>query len=177
MNMKLLSIVVVICMAVMIVAGCSQKVDIEAHRQELLDLNDKMRTAHLEGDFETISGISAYPYVKVGRGLITYPTREEQSKRFREYLTSMKITSWDDLIEPIIVISDDASLATVTYRKLLVMVPAGQPDAEPYEGIYAWQSTYRRTSEGWKQISDVLTTLPEKETIEELESLTGSEEL
>jgi hypothetical protein len=154
-----------------IISGCSQKLDLEVYQQELLDLNEKMRSAHLEGDIETVTSINAYPYVKVNRGSVTHPTQGEQSERFREYLTSMKITAWDDLIEPIVIISDDASLATVIYRKLLVMVPVGQPASEPYEGIFAWQSTYRRTSEGWRQISDVLTTLPEMETIEELESL------
>lgn len=169
--MKLLSVVAAACLIALIIAGCSRKADIEVYRQELLDLNNKMRTAHLEGDIETAIGVSAYPYVKVSRGSITHPTKEEQSERFRAYLTSMRITSWDDLIEPIIIISDDASLATVFYKKLLVMVPAEQPDSEPYEGIFAWQSTYRRTPEGWRQICDVLTTLPEKETLEELESL------
>ena len=169
--MRLLSFLAAAWLTAMVMAGCSQKVDIEVHKKELLELNDRMRSAHLEGDVEAVININAYPYIKVSRGAVTHPTPDEQNERFHNYLTSMKITAWDDLIEPIIVMADDASLATVTYRKLLVMVSAEAPNSEPYEGIYAWQSTYRRTPEGWKQVSDVLTTLPEEETLEELKSM------
>jgi hypothetical protein len=151
--------------------GCSPEIDLEAHRQALLKLNEKMRTAHLEGDAETIIAIHAYPYVKVNRGRVSHPSPEDQAERFRTYLATMNVTVWDDLVDPILTISDDASLATVIYRKRLVMRPMGQPDAEPMEGVYAWQSTYRRTSEGWRQISDVLSSLPSEAMVEELQNL------
>ncbi|UCE25377.1 MAG: hypothetical protein JSU74_04855 [Candidatus Zixiibacteriota bacterium] len=169
--MKLLVFVLTLCLAGVVIHGCCEKVDLEAHRQELLRLNEMMRTAHLEGDAETIVSVSQYPYTKVNSGLVTHPTKEENDQRFRNYMSTMKLTAWDDLAEPIITISDDATLATVIYRKHLVMTPVDDPEAEPMEGIYAWQSTYRRTPEGWKQVSDVLTSLPAEALAEELKGL------
>ena len=169
--MKPHPIILTLLLAGVIVSCCQQKVDLEAARQELLQLNETMRTAHLSGDAETIVSISAYPYTKVNSGQISHPTKEENDQRFENYMTTMKLTAWDDLAEPIITISDDATMATVIYRKLLVMSPIDQPDAEPMEGIYAWQSTYRRTPEGWKQVSDILTSLPEVELQEALKEL------
>lgn len=168
--MKLRYIIITLCMSGMISAGCTKKVDLEAHRQELLRLNEQMRTAHLTGDAGAIIAIQAYPYTKVNAGRVSHPTEEENIERFQNYMSSMKLTAWDDLSDPIITLSDDATLATVIYRKHLSMKPAGQPDAEPMEGIFAWQSTYKRTPEGWKQISDILTVLPEDQMIEELKA-------
>jgi hypothetical protein len=160
-----------LCFSTVVFCGCCEKVDLEAHRQELLRLNEMMRTAHLEGDAETIVSISQYPYTKVNSGRVTHPTKEENDERFRNYMSTMDLTAWDDLAEPIITISDDATLATVIYRKHLAMTPVDEPEAEPMEGIYAWQSTYRRTPEGWKQVSDVLTSLPAEAMVEELKGL------
>ena len=169
--MERLAVTAVILTFSLALFSCSPAIDLQAHRQALLELNEKMRTAHLEGDAETIIAIHAYPYAKVNRGRVSHPSPEDQAERFRNYLATMNVTVWDDLVDPIVVISDDASLATVIYRKRLVMRPVGQPDAEPMEGIYAWQSTYRRTSEGWKQISDVLSSLPPEAMAQELQSL------
>jgi hypothetical protein len=165
------TIVTIYCVALSTLTGCASKIDTEARRQELLSLNDKMRTAHLDGDYETIIASHDDPYVAVKNGQVSRPSPEEHVARFKSYMTTMDVTAWDDLIDPIITFSDDASLATVIYRKHLSMVSMSQPDAEPYEGIFVWQSTYRRTPSGWKQISDILTTLPEEELLEELRSL------
>ncbi|UCE24305.1 MAG: hypothetical protein JSU74_13605 [Candidatus Zixiibacteriota bacterium] len=169
--MKLYSALLGLLLAAAIFQGCCEKVDLEAHRQELLRLNETMRAAHLEGDAETIVAISTYPYTKVNSGKISHPTKEENDQRFQNYMTTMKLSAWDDLQEPIITMSDDATLATVIYRKHLAMTPVDEPDTEPMEGIYAWQSTYKRTPEGWKQVSDVLTSLPEDEAIEALKTV------
>ena len=162
--MKPLIFPVTVLAGLVLVVGCCNQVDLEAHRRTLFDLNEQMRTAHLDGDIETVISVQAYPYTKVNSGRVTHPTADEDAERFTNYLSGMNITAWDDLIEPIITISDDATLATVIYRKRLVMTPVGQGDAaQPFEGIFAWQSTYRRGPEGWKQISDVLTSLPAEE--------------
>jgi hypothetical protein len=44
------------------------------------------------------------------------------------------------------------------------MRPVDAPDSvESYIGVYAWQSTYRRTPEGWKMVADITTSLPPEE--------------
>ncbi|MFH1699185.1 MAG: hypothetical protein ABIE07_01245 [Candidatus Zixiibacteriota bacterium] len=169
--MKLISVICFLFLTGWIIPGCCSKIDVETHRQELLSLNQEMRTAHIEGNAGIIISGQGYPYTQVNSGQVTHPTHEDDSERFQNYIGSMNITAWDDLIDPIVTISDDASLATVIYKKHLVMTRIAQPEAEPYEGIYAWQSTYRRTKEGWKQISDIVTTLPEEAMAEELKSL------
>ncbi|UCD65093.1 MAG: hypothetical protein JSW34_06595 [Candidatus Zixiibacteriota bacterium] len=169
--MRFHSIILFLCVSGLIIQGCCEKVDQQAHRQQLLRLNEEMRAAHLSGDAQTIIANHAYPYTKVNGGRITHPSEEDIIIRFENYMSSMKLTAWDDLAEPIVMISEDATLATVFYRKHLAMVPADQPDAEPMEGIYAWQSTYKMTPDGWKQVSDILTSLPEEQLTEELATL------
>jgi len=159
------------CILLTIYLSCTDAINLETRRRELLDLNDKMRTAHLEGDAATIIAVHNYPYTAVKNGRVTHPTAEDHAAQFTGYMDSMKLLAWDDLSDPIIHISDDASLAVVTYRKHLKMVPKAQPEGEPYEGIFVWQSTYRRTPDGWKQISDITTTLPEAELLEEINAL------
>jgi len=168
--MKRLAPVLLLCAPWATLAGCADIVNVEAARQELFDLNDKMRTAHLEGDAATIIAVHDYPYTAVKNGRVTHPTAEDHAAQFTGYMDSMRLLAWDDLSDPIIHISDDASLAVVTYRKHLKMVPKAQPEAEAFEGIFVWQSSYRRTPAGWKQVSDITTTLPEAEMIEELKT-------
>jgi hypothetical protein len=153
-------------------SGCGPNIDLASCRQELLEHSQRMRTAHLDGDVETILTSLAYPYTKIRNGEVWQPTESEDRQNFQNYLGSMDILRWDDLTDPIIVLSNDGSLATMTVRKHLVMVSRTSVDAEAaIEGIFAWQSTYRRTPEGWKQISDALTSLPQEELASELESL------
>jgi hypothetical protein len=167
--MKTLSLTLC-CAAAAAILSCTDAPNLETAHRELLDLNDQMRTAHLEGDAATIIAVHDYPYTTVKNGRVTHPTPDDHAAQFKGYMDSMKLLAWDDLSEPIIHVSDDASLAVVTYRKHLKMVPKAQPESEPSEGIFVWQSTYKQTPNGWKQISDIVTTLPEAEMIEELQA-------
>jgi len=128
-----------------------------------LQLNDEQRAAHLAGDIQTILDVMADEYVQVRNGQVYRFTPQENVARFENYLTNMKILAWDDLVEPIIMIADDATLATMIVSKRLAMVPAVEVEsAEPVEYICAWQATYRRTPDGWVMIADATTELPKE---------------
>jgi hypothetical protein len=162
--MKIAFLLAVVVVAAVIFYQCSDPIDLDTRRSELLEFNERMRTAHLEGDAETILAGLAYPYVKVRNGEVTHPTREENAERYQNYMSTMNVTVWDDLQDPIFTISADGSLATGVYNKQLVMASVDAPEGtEPYEGIFAWQSTYRYTDDGWKMIGDVTTSVPAEE--------------
>jgi hypothetical protein len=158
---SIILLIVAVAAASIMFLQCTNQVDLDTRRQELIDYNERMRTAHLEGDYETILDAMAYPYTKVRNGEVARPTEQENTERYTQYMTTMNVTVWDDLEDPNITLSDDGSLATVIYRKRLVMEEINPVDAAaPFEGVFAWQSTYRYTDDGWKMIADVTTSLP-----------------
>lgn len=170
--MKKLQCGVTIILLLAVLSNCRDRIDTEACKQGLLELNAKNREAHLAGDVQTILAGMAPEYFQVRRGRVYELSAQDNKMRFESYLGSMKILAWDDIAEPIVFVSDDGTLATMLVTKRLAMVPINAPDTTaPMEGVYAWQATYRRVDDIWIMIADATTELPPEEKAAKADSL------
>lgn len=132
--------------------------------QKLLRLHRIAMDAHFFGDPQMMQGTFGAEGVVVSRGEV-YPTDRAGSEAMMERIFSSRdYTRYDDLIRPIVMISDDGSLGWV-----IVQISAegvrfdenGQP-SEPLEFTSAWISMFEKVEGDWKQIGNVSNFKPDE---------------
>ena len=74
------------------------------------------REAHFKTDVDALLENSPEEFISVGRGKINRSSKEDARKMFTGYFRDAKYYEWDDAEEPIIRISNDASMAWMITR-------------------------------------------------------------
>ena len=140
-------------------AGCG--VDTEAEKEKLLALHEEFKAAHMRGDADTILQRLAEDYVRVGRGEVTHPGRDDMASRMRDYLGRTTFSEYRDLRPPIVRVSDDGNLGWVIVELRARGVQVG-PDGteEPLEFTCAWISLFEKRDGDWVTTGDVSTFRP-----------------
>jgi hypothetical protein len=132
--------------------------------QKLLRLHRIAMDAHLFGDAEMMKGTFGTEGVVVSRGEV-YPTDAGGSEAMMDRILSNRdYTRYDDLIRPIVRVSDDGSLGWVIVRISAEGVrfdADGQPSG-PLEFISAWISMFEKEDGDWKQIGNVSNFMPDE---------------
>lgn len=150
-----------ICLLAFLVAGSGCSADLAAEREALLELHERARVAHLEGDPELLISMFADDIVMVNDGRVQRPTREESLQRFSGYLESVRFLEWSDISPPVIRISDDGTMAYVIVQKRVRLVTADSgPDTEQEQTVFAWTETYEKRGGVWKITSVTSTDRP-----------------
>lgn len=110
---KLILIVVILLLTLIFLSSCQPKVNLEKERTEILTYLETCKKAQIENDWETWTSLYADNTVYIEKGEIKHYTRDSIKKLFEEYFTTRKVkyTSLEDLSDPIIHISDDATMA------------------------------------------------------------------
>lgn len=112
--------------------------------------------AHRQGDLPSWTSLEADDYVEANRGRVTFPTREERRARRDPYLRETRFTRYEDLRDPIVVISDDG---TVGWLIAEVAARGSRKTAEgteePLEFVAAWIELYRKIEGRWRLVGNV----------------------
>ncbi len=118
---------------------------------ELRRLQVRQREAHFNRDAEQMASLFADDFVSVQNGEISRPSREASRERFERYFARVSFVAWDDIVEPVVELSGDGTLATVLVHKR-VHTTYRDDDGEPAEGItiFAWAETWRRRNDRWE---------------------------
>ncbi|HEX2569279.1 MAG TPA: DUF4440 domain-containing protein [Polyangia bacterium] len=136
-----------------VLGGCASA-RVARARAEVLRLHAAERRAHLERNPAALVALLADDFVQVQSGEVSRPTRAERLERFGQYFGSVEFLAWDDLAPPEVILSADATLAVVTVRKQVTLVPAGAgADAVPETTVFAWSETLARRVGGWRVIA------------------------
>ncbi len=135
---------------VLFVFGCNGQIDLEKERALLLASNERQKAAHFEGSPELLLAEMADTVYTVQRGVIRVTTKPEMLQRWEAYFKSVKYSQWDDLQEPLIHISADASQASVSVNKITVSTLVDDPAAGVDTTYFAWTSGYRKVNGAWK---------------------------
>jgi hypothetical protein len=89
---------------------------------------------------------------------VTYPTKENHRKRFKDYLNNTSFTEYSSLEEPVIGFSDDGSIAWGNYRVRVSGVRKGGDGVDSeFSFDCAWLWLYRRAGDRWMRIGEVST--------------------
>lgn len=154
--------VVLICT----LAACSPKVDLEAERNAILEIQKEQRDFHFNKRAEDFVARFTDEFMSVNRGKISQPTKEASLKRFEGYFGSVEFEKWDDLQPPVIRISEDATMAYAIVNKEVVI--KYQNDSSQWvrgRTEFSWLAVYKKTAEGWKVDAVASTNLPDEEAL------------
>ncbi|KAB2881499.1 hypothetical protein F9K33_00135 [bacterium] len=141
-------------MVMLTAMSCSLKPDLQAEKQKLLSLHEKARTAHFDKNVTGFLTEQADDFMNIQNGDIKRPTRDEREKRIQAYFDRVKFETWDDVEPPVIVISDDATLANTFVKKLVVLKlkdDSGKPILDTTH--FAWTTTYKKFDGNWQLIA------------------------
>ncbi len=135
-------------------SACSLKPDLQAEKQKLLNLHEKARTMHFDKNVNGFLAEQADDFMNIQNGDIKRPTRDERAKRIQAYFDRVTFESWDDVEPPVIVISDDATLANTFVKKLVILKlkdESGQTVLDTTH--FAWTTTYKKNEGNWQLIA------------------------
>ena len=121
---------------------------------ELMRLHGVARASHLNYDAEQFVGLFAEKLTQIQAGDVLVRDKPTNLARFRNYFSSFKFKSWDNIVPPVILISDDGSMATVQVQK---NVSGDYTDEEGKvhfsETIFAWLEVWRKIDGAWKVVT------------------------
>src|SRR5438552_18474459 len=124
-------------------ASAQPSADLEKEKAELLRLHKSDREAHFKTDVDLLLQNSPEEFISVGRGKINRQSKDDARKMFTGYFRGAKYYEWDDVEEPIIRISNDATMAWMITRTRVRRVQKKTDGAEQEEKfIYAGIMTY-----------------------------------
>jgi len=142
-------------------AAGQEPADLEREKAELLRMHRASREAHFKTDVELLLRDEAEGFIAVSRGKIHRPRTGETRRQFEEYFRGAKYFEWDDLEEPIVRVSQDATMAWMITR---VRVRRVQTDASGKEReekfVYAGIMTYEKRDRRWRRVANVSTFEP-----------------
>ena len=140
-------------------ASAEPSADLEKEKAELLRIHKADREAHFKTDVDALLENSPEEFISVGRGKINRSSKEDARKMFTGYFRDAKYYEWDDLEEPIIRISNDASMAWMITRTRVRRVQKKADGAEQEEKfVYAGIMTYEKRDGRWVRVANVSTT-------------------
>ena len=142
-------------------ASAQASANLDRERAELLRMHRADREAHFRTDVEMLQRHSPEEFIAVSRGKIHRPKKADERKTFTEYFRGAKYYEWDDLEEPIVRVSDDASLAWMITRIRVRRVQKDSSGAEQEERfVYAGIMTYEKRDGRWVRVANVSTFEP-----------------
>jgi len=142
-------------------ATVGSKADPEKEKAELLRLHRAHREAHFKTDANLLLARSPEVSISVSRGKVNRSRREQVRKQFEEYFRGATYYEWDDLEEPIVSVSGDASMAWMITRIKVRRVQRDAAGAEREEKfVYAGLTTYEKRGGQWVRVANASTFEP-----------------
>ena len=142
-------------------AACCQGPDLEASRQQILDLHQSFIQAHLDKDAAFLAEPTADDYLAVINGHVRPMSAKDVEQRLAPYLAETEFSHYEDVAEPIIGFSDDGSIAWSIVQVRVAGERTGDDDTEQsFDTLWAWLTLYRRDGDRWQRIADVSTNRP-----------------
>ena len=150
--------VVLLFFACAVAATAQPSPDLEKEKAELLRLHKSDREAHFKTDVDLLLENSPEEFISVSRGKISRSSKADARKMFTQYFRDAKYYEWDDVEEPIIGISNDASMAWMITRTRVRRVQKKAGGAEQEEKfVYAGIMTYEKRDGRWVRVANVST--------------------
>ncbi len=132
-------------------AACRTAPDLQKEEAEIRRLLRQERTAHFNRDTALFISEFADSMISVNRGVVSAPTRDEHRRRIGKYFSTVRFLMWDDIAEPFIRFSSDATMAYAVIQKKLILSRQGDDGLTVTDtSEYAWVSIYRKYNGEWK---------------------------
>lgn len=148
MVVRVLALVIGLALAWPVVAQ-----DRERETAALLDLLNDARAHHFARDAAAVLAVQGSDFLAVNAGQVARPAPGSGQPRLQAYFDSVEFEAWDDLAPPIVIMSDDATLASVVVQKRVRTRPRWQEGSAVSETDFAWLQVWRKTDEGWRMVA------------------------
>ena len=122
---------------------------------ELQRLHANVLLAHLRSDTDMLLEGSSDDYVIANRGEISRPTLEERKQQFEQYLGATTFTEYQDVVPPIVGVSDNGNLGWVIAQVEASGTQRVAGEARPIEFTSAWIELYEKRDGTWFQVGNV----------------------
>ena len=136
--------------------SCEQQSSQDQEREKILGLIASMRNAHFEGDAEKFLDPMFDSFVEVRSGSYMKLFKQESLPGIQTYFDNMEFLELEDVQEPVMEISKDASLASYIGS----IIVKGRMENKPIFDKLSFQSIFRKEDDQWKIIHNVNTFLP-----------------
>lgn len=121
---------------------------------ELLRLHKQQKTAHLTYNAGLFVEMFNDPITQIQNGNIMVFSKEQSLNRFKKYFASVKFQEWSDIAPPVVKISKDGTLATMTVSKRVrAMYKNEKGEEESDHSIFAWLTIWEKIEGKWKVVT------------------------
>jgi hypothetical protein len=135
--------------------------NINKYEQELLALHKQVITAHLDKDVEFFIKDIADDYFSVSRGKLTRYSKDDIIQMFSNYFGSTEFKVYEDLMDPIVKVSDDGSLGWSIVQVKIKAVRVIDDTKHEINEVWTWITLYKRENDIWIRMGEVSSTKPE----------------
>ena len=106
---------------------------------------------HIEGDVDAWMATESENYISANRGEISRPGIEGRRARLKPYLDGTTFTTYRDLVDPEVRISEDGTLGWVVCQIEMV----GRQGDEEIGAVWAWIELYAKEDGDWRRVGNV----------------------
>ncbi len=129
----------------------SGELSIEEEKIKILELHNAQRGYHFDKDSIAFANQLSDNFISVNKGEISLPKKAEVISRYHGYFSSVEFVKWDDVSDPIIIFSDDGSMAYTIVDKIVeVTYNDGNGNVEEGKTHFAWTAIYKKYGDDWK---------------------------
>ncbi len=144
------SLFILICLTVLC-CNSNEKIDFELEKEQILKLHNAQRDYHFNKDSIAFSNQLSDNFISVNKGKISSPERSKTISRYHNYFSSVEFLKWDDVSEPIIKFSDDASIAYTIVDKIVAITHKDESgNLIESKTHFAWTAIYKKYENEWR---------------------------
>lgn len=132
-----------------ILISCHSPINFENEKKTILLLDEQAREHHFKKDAAALVKNLSKNFLAINKGTISQPAIDESYQQFDRYFKSVEFVKWDNVKEPVVRFSDDASLAYVCIDKLVILKLKDEHEKLDTTH-FAWLSVYRKSKGEWK---------------------------
>lgn len=134
----------------------------DTDRAELLRLHATVLEAHRNNDLDAWMQTETDDYVMVNRGDILMPDKAARRERLGPYPDSTTFTIYEDLVPPIVRISEDGTLAWLIAQVHVAGWQTGNGGGRvDFEDVWAWIELYEKRDGRWLRTGNVSNRRPQ----------------
>ena len=130
--------------------------------QRLIRLHRVAMDAHWSGDLSVMNQVWADSVTELSRGQVNSRSGEEYAGMFEAMMSGRDYTVYDDLIRPLVVVSEDGTLGWVMVQveaEGFIFDDQGRA-ADPFDFVCAWVELYKKQNGEWRMAGNVSNFLP-----------------
>ena len=128
--------------------------------QELLDVHKEVGKAYLNKDAGFFSKNIASDYFTITRGRLLKPTKGKINQTFGKYLGNTEFKVYEDIIDPIVKMSDDGTLGWIISQVKIEAVREMDGLTHNIGDIWAWITLYMKDNDTWIRMGEVNSMIP-----------------